>query len=352
MLKKLEINFNIKNNALKLIKSYLQDRTFCVNVKNHLSSPKKLNFGVPQGSLLGPIFYILYIHELEKIAIKHGFKIQIYADDCQLYTSFVNDNITNVESTLKACLDEINNWMSNNYLMLNTDKTLIKIFWNKKSQLDINKFSDFKLNSMVRVLGVNIDGCFTFDSFIANKVRTCSMHLKNLYNIRESLDFQTRILLITNLILSTIDYCNIILIGCSDLALRPLKLIINRSIRFIFNHIKFRQHISPFYDQLHFLPIRKRIIFKTCLLGYKIFYRVAPVYLEEKVQRFTPTITHMELREGSGRDPYMFETSLHKKNSIMDMMKLEWNKLPLNLRKCMTITTFKTKLKTHLMSQK
>ena len=175
------------------------------------------------------------------------------------------------------------------------------------------------------------------------------MHLRNLKNIRESLDISTRILLITNLIFSTIDYCNILLLGCTEKDLKPLKLVINRSIRLIFN-VGFKEHITPYYLKLHFLPIKNRIRFKACLLAYKIFYRSAPMYLEEEVTRFTPNIRHMQLREGSGRDKYMFVVTDPKSKSLMERMKREWNSLPLTIRKCPTLTSFKKKLKSHLMS--
>ena len=349
LLRKLELNFGIKDKALKLIKSYLEDRTFSVKIHNNLSTSQKLKFGVPQGSLLGPIFYILYIHELDQIALKHGFNIHIYADDCQLYTSFSTNNFDNMESTLNKCLTEIKTWMTNNYLMLNSDKTLLKIFWNKKSHLRADHILNVKLSSTVKVLGVNLDNPFNFDNFISNKVRVCNLHLRSIYNIKDSLDTKTRILMVTNLILSTIDYCNVLLLGCTDLALRPLKLIINRSIRIILN-LSFRQHISHLYNKLHILPIRKRIIFKACLLAYKIFYRISPSYLQEKCKRFKPTITHMQLREGPGRDVFMFdEKNGEHCKSILTLIKKEWNKLPLSMRKISSISGFKAKLKTHLM---
>ena len=238
--------------------------------------------------------------------------------------------------------------MSQNYLKLNSDKTLLKVFWSKKSNPSIDKILQFDLHSKVKVLGVNLENCFNFDSFISHKVKVCNMHLRNLWNIKECLDTKTRTLMVSNLILSTVDYCNVLLVNCSDISLRPLKLIINRSIRFILN-LKYREHISPYYFKLHFLTIRNRIIFKACLLAYKIFYRLSPSYLQEGTKHFTPTLKHMQLREGSGRDVYMFETNRQMSTSIINAIQLHWNKLPLEIRKCTTVSMFKTKLKSYLM---
>ena len=83
----------IKGNALKLIKSYLENRTFSTKLNSVESLPRELNYGVPQGSLLGPLFYNLYTKEIEEIVKQHGLKIITYADDCQIYISFKNDKV-------------------------------------------------------------------------------------------------------------------------------------------------------------------------------------------------------------------------------------------------------------------
>ena len=185
LLNKLQHKFKITGNALKLLKSYLEDRYFSVKVKNSLSSEKKLSYGVPQGSLLGPLFYILYVDELEEIVAKYDFSVLIYADDCQLYAPFNVNNIHEIEAKLENCLKELKNWMTNNYLMLNKDKTLVKIFWNNVSRMPkINKFLNFNINNNVKVLGVSLEDSFDFNSFIAKKVITCNMHLRNLINVK------------------------------------------------------------------------------------------------------------------------------------------------------------------------
>ena len=309
LLEKLENNFGIKGNALKLLKSYLDSRTFSVKIKKHISPPSTLKHGVPQGSLLGPLFYTLYLHGIEQIALKYGFHILIYADDLQIYKPFTKESFTQMEEEVGKFLSEIKTWMSTNFLMLNKEKTLVKLFWHKGSTPNVHRILNFDIQTSIKVLGVNLEDCFKFNSFISDKVKLCNFHLRNLNNIKECLDTETRILLVTNLILSTIDYCSILLIRCNDKELRPLRLVMNKSLRFIYN-VKFRQHITPFYGRCHFLDINKRIIFKACLTAYKIFYRTAPLYLEEKVRRYRPMIQSMMLRVGSGRDAQMFDENL------------------------------------------
>ena len=353
LLQKLEDDYMIKDNALKLIRSYLQNRIFATKVNNVKSGTKELKYGVPQGSLLGPLFYNLYTKDIETIVQKHGLKIITYADDCQLYVSFKSENFKETEEIIKNCLQDLQIWMDAMFLKLNKEKTVIKFFRTRRSQpLDPDlKFLNLDPIDSIKSLGVYINGKTKFDDFICNKVKICNLHLRNLYNIRHCLDHSTRVILVTNLILSKIDYCNILLLGATDKSLNPLKLIINKAIRFIFN-LKYNEHISEYYKKLHFLPIRQRIKFKACLTAFKIFHGISPGYLQEDFHQHSQQFP-MQLRPGTGRDSLMFALNPDDKNNMRLTTKIqrEWNTLSLDTRNCITLTQFKTRLKTELFDE-
>ena len=88
LIKRLKDVFNISGTVLQWFTSYLSGRSFCVKIKCSLSNGVITFYGVPQGSILGPILFLLYISEIESIARLHGFMIHMYADDMQLYLSF------------------------------------------------------------------------------------------------------------------------------------------------------------------------------------------------------------------------------------------------------------------------
>ena len=152
--------------------------------------------------LFGSLFHILYTSETEEIVLKHGLQIITYADDCQIYITFRNEEKSKSEIILKNCLDDIKAWMDDNFLKLNEDKTLVKLFRAKSLQLSYTgtKFLDFNLLDSVKTLGVVINDNLKFTEFISKKVQTCNLHLRNLYNVRHCLDQSTRVLLVTNLI--------------------------------------------------------------------------------------------------------------------------------------------------------
>ena len=116
-----------------MIESYFANRKFCVKINETISKTKNLVCGVPQGSLLGPLFYVLYTKGIEKIVEDHGLRVQCYADDCQVYISFEENEVNQTETKLVECLTDITKWMSSNFLKINKEKTKIKIFKHKLS---------------------------------------------------------------------------------------------------------------------------------------------------------------------------------------------------------------------------
>ena len=260
----------------------------------------------------------------------------------------------------EKCINEIQNWMNACFLKLNPDKTMLKIFnpVNPNLRQDITNLSlkvgpakEIQPSLSIKILGVTIGETMDFSEFIATKIRSCNNHLRNLWNIRLCLPRKTRILLVNNLVLSNLDFCNSLLIGLPECRIKPLQKIMNRAVRFICN-VNYRDHISPFLFDLHFLPVRYRIKFKVCLILYKIVKGVAPIYLTENFQLYKPTI-NLNLRPGSGRDILMLEINLNqrKKNTLYTHFIIEWNALPYNLRKIDNIDNFKAHLKAHFFKQ-
>ena len=294
--------------------------------------------------------YTMYIKPLEEILTKLNVQFHLYADDCVIYLSFQGENSTETQARLNACLTEINIWMTENFLKLNTDKTKLQVF-NPRSRIDDFqlKYEDENINcdNLVCMLGVKLKNNINFDDFISQKIRACNFHLRNLWHIKNGLSLEARVILVTNLILTTLDYCNGILINSTKKRLKPLQIVLNKAIRFIFN-LRRRTHITSFLRKLHILPIAFRIRYKVCLIGFKIFNNISPPYLSDQFNKFHST-SSMPLRVG--RDDYMFKTELQKKESIFSSMKLEWNKLPIRIRNTTSTDSFKSKLKTFLFGE-
>ena len=115
--------FGIQSTALQWFESYLPDRCHFTSVNNSSSPLSQLKHGVPQGSVLGPVLFVLYTRPLSDIIASHSVNHQLFADDTQLQKSAPLSEIDNLTKELCACTDDIKAWMTENQLKLKDDKT-------------------------------------------------------------------------------------------------------------------------------------------------------------------------------------------------------------------------------------
>ena len=123
-----------KRKSAAWLQSYLTDRSHSVQIDGFTSSVRPLRFGVPQGSVLRPLLYLLHTAPLGDLTRWHDIEFHLYADDTQLYTTFSCDDSVDLISTIsrtEICLVDITNWMTTNKLKLNTDKTELLILYSR-----------------------------------------------------------------------------------------------------------------------------------------------------------------------------------------------------------------------------
>ena len=141
-------------------------------------------------------------------------------------------------------------------------------------------------------------------------------------------------------ILSRLDYCNVLLVGISATQIKKLQKVLNAAIRYIFNLNK-RQSVHSYGKTCHFLPVKFRIFYKSCLTVYKTLYNLAPAYLEELAQ---PMLRNRDnLR--SELD-YLLLQYPNSSKTLRYYLVNNWNSLPFELRCIPTIERFKSSLKT------
>lgn len=354
LLRRLEYAVGIKGLALNWFRSYLSDRFQFVHVNNSSSNRERLNCGVPQGSVLGPILFNLYMLPLGNIIRKHNINFHCYADDTQIYLS-IKANESDRLVKLETCLRDIRSWMAQNFLMLNTNKTEVIIvgpkdlrenFSNGEITLDNIALAS---SSDVRNLGVIFDQDLSFTSHIKNVSRTAFFHLRNIAKIRNFLSFTDAERIIHAFVTSRLDYCNSLLSGCPNSSVRILQLVQNAAARLLTRTGR-REHISPVLASLHWLPVKFRIEYKILLITYKALHSQAPSYIEELIELYQPP---RALRsEGAG---LLVTRQVHKSRtggrSFSYLAPLLWNHLPASVRGADTLSLFKSRLKTFLFDK-
>ena len=163
LLQRLAKDYSITGTVLQWIDSYLQDRTQRVIINGTCSAPSALSCGVPQGSVIGPLLFLLYTGPLAKIITNHqGVNYAMYADDTQIYLTMTPCGKIDAVNSLKDCLEDIKVWSTNNRLRLNERKSeLIHFSSQFRSTAPLPDFTTeegiLQTSEYVRDLGVTLD---------------------------------------------------------------------------------------------------------------------------------------------------------------------------------------------------
>ena len=180
LLRKLDNCFGVSGKALDWFKSYLTGRSQRIKLGNCMSSRSDLSFGVPQGSVLGPVLFTLYTTPLSSLISGYAIPHHLYADDSQLYISFSSGNSAAALNGLQSCLASVQSWMSTNKLKLNPDKMECLLIGNERQRSKYLSMFPIELLGVktypaksARNLGVIFDKNFNF----------CSLYLQSVVHV-------------------------------------------------------------------------------------------------------------------------------------------------------------------------
>ena len=359
LLTRLANEIGLQGNVLKWISSYLAGRTTCVHINSMFSERLDLKYGIPQGSIVGPQQFSIYTIPIGAILRKHNLLFHIYADDIQLYTCFDpkdHNSIITALSRMSACIDEVRLWMTVNRLKFNENKTeffvaVAKHLKHLMPPVTLRVGNNIiSPSDCVRNLGIIFDTSMTMAAQITSLCTSLNYQMRNISRIRRFLDKDTCHLIVRALILSRLDYGNSLLFGSNSTDVQRLQRIQNWAAKLICRALK-RDHATPYLNELHWLPVRERIIFKILVFVYKCLIGTAPGYLTSCLSPYQPG--RASLRSASDI------TRLHEPNSIKLLQSganrtfsiaapHAWNKLSINIRQSNSLGIFKKALKTHL----
>ena len=354
LLQVLSDKFGIQGTALKWFESYLTDRKQCVVINGTESESWDIQFGVPQGSVLGPILFTLYTSTLGDILKKHGVKYHMYADDTQIYLPF---NLADSEQAIlkiQNCIVDIRKWMAANFLRLNDDKTEFMILGTpnmiqKVSSLQIVVGSDdISSTRAARNIGVIFDENLSMCDHVSNVCKAAWNQLRQIRHIRSYLTPSAAAILMHSFVISRLDNFNGLLFGLPASQIEKLQRIQNAAARIV-SRCKKHEHITPILFQLHWLPVKYRIQYKILLLTFKSLNCQAPSYIQDAIQISRNTRTLRSRSQLLLNVPKIRLTKYGGKSFSYSAPHL-WNSLPDNVRNYDTINIFKSRLKTHLFS--
>ncbi len=355
--KRLQSNCGITGDCLKWVQSYLSNRSQSVVIKGECSRNVQLEYGVPQGSVLGPQFFITYSKPIAAIARRYGLGVHLYADDTQLYAAFKlgsEEEEEQARTRIQNCVCEIKQWMTANKLKLNDDKTELLVFAPSQQRKNISsqevQICDSKIlaSKSARNLGVMFDNTMSMAEHVKITCQAAYYQIHNINSIRRCLDRKSCETLVNGLVTSRLDNSNSLLYGVNNYLLDKLQRVQNTSARIITFTPK-RDHITPILKELHWLPIRKRIEYKILVITWKSLNNCSPDYIKELITPYVPSRHLRSAGYNNLKIPRTFSSYGDRAFSVAAQRL--WNALPLEIRETDSITAFKSRLKTFLFNQ-
>lgn len=331
--------YGIGGCVLKWFASYLSSRTQVCQYGNSVSSAKPVPLGVPQGSVLGPILFILYINDMKK-AIKHC-DINLFADDTVIFIADKDENVA--INKIREDIETLNKWLKIKKLKLNVQKTKSMIISNKKHinytelKIDIEGVDIERVN-VFKYLGVHIDEKLTFRAHIDYVIKKIARKYGLLVRLNSQLTFWSKIFLYKTLVAPHIDYCSSVLFLASETHLKRLQRLQNKFMRHILNCNRYT-HTVNMLDALQWLSVKERIVFNVMTMIFKLTNNLLPEYLTNIIKRGR-NIHSYRTRQIDDIRVASFTMTTTQKSVYYSGIRI-FNELPMDIKNARTVSEFK-----------
>lgn len=344
LLQKLE-HIGIKGSALKILTSYLTNRSQVVKIGDFQSDALPITCGVPQGSILGPLLFLIYINSIAKLKL-HG-HVTLYADDTCLF--YFGANIHELIRLAQEDLNILFDWFQKNLLTVNINKTCYIIFKAKNKHvpshehLTINN-TPLEEKQCERYLGLRMDNYLTWKNQIEHIKNKLSSLIGSLYNVSRCVPRKLRFTIYNSLVKSHLLYLIEIWGSAAKTRIQELQRIQNKIIKTLFCY-PFSTPTTKIYRETKLMNIKQLYIYNTCIIIRKIIKKNIQTNLTftEKSQT-----TKRSLRQPSLLVLPKVRTNCGKKNITFEGAQL-YNRLPSNVRDVNSFSSFKLQLSKYIL---
>ena len=367
LLKKLDL-FGFDQATVTWFWSYLTGRSQCVYVDGKLSDLEPVDCGVPQGSVLGPLLYILFVNDLPEVVHGHAgqvvpgqggqghAKFNLVCSECGGLCCYVDDSTYSYSSsdpaTLSATLSEqykkLAEYMGDNKLVVNADKTHLIVMGTERFSAEKPLVQIIAGNEVIKptptekLLGLNIHQSLKWKEHVLGSekslIKTLTTRLSALKKISRNASFMTRLMVANSCFMSILTYMIGVWGGTEAYIIRAIQIMQNKAARCITK----KSWYTPTRTLLlecNWLSIKQLIFYHTVLQFWKVHRDKVPVYIHSRME---VAITR-SAAEGTMRVPSV-ESSLAQK-SFMVRSAVLWNSLPADIRSIQKLEDLKKKLK-------
>ena len=323
-------SIGFSNNASGLIQNYLTNRIQRVKVNNVLSDWITVKQGVPQGTILGPLLFLLYVNDISLI-VPHHCQIIQYADDTFIFST--DDNLQEANKNVTIGAESLQLFFCKNQLSLNVNKTEYMVFCKKRQNSQIGEQTitlnniEIKESNQVKYLGIYFDSTLSFKNEIKHVLRKLAIAIRTTSAIALKLPPKHRVNLLETLVMSHLNYSAVLLTAISESMLGSLEKQLNWGIRVCFSRNKFSR-VNDLKLKFDILPVKLRIE-KCCVK-----------YLGKFIRNQLPAFQNLPIAEHSIKHNDRTKKLYNNKtftnnilgNSFFHKTITWWNQLPLQIR--------------------
>ena len=330
--------------------NYLSNRTQAVKINSAISSKQKIEYGVPQGSVLGPLLFNIFINDLNEVS--GDSTLVQFADDAQFLLSAKVENLESLVQRMEATMERVNKYFSDNGLKVNSDKTQF-IFIGSRAFIDrIPEDIKIKVGNTelspkdsAKNLGVILDSHLSFEKHVDYVCTKANGLLFFLMRNKDMFDNETRKIVVEALVISLFTYCSLIWGACTTSIRNKLQKVQNFAAKVSVGYGRKHDHATPFIKKLDWLKINEMLQYHELLFMFKIVNSQSPVgvlsitQVGQTHERITRQIHELHV-------PRTRTLIADKALSIRG--STQWNKLPDIVKQDSRMTSFKNKIKEYV----
>lgn len=346
--------YGIRNIECQFFTSYLSNRKQIVKCNGILSDDRQVSVGVPQGSVLGPILFMLFINDISQHI--HLGTANLYADDCIIYCS--GKTVDDVGSKLQKCIDDVSLWYAGNKLAINADKSNTMLIASKHNLQSLSDDCTLKITindtdvshvTHCDYLGITIEQSLSWGNHIDKLCCNLTKKVGMLSRLRKSTPRDIMLKIYMSSVQPCIDYAISIWGNTTNFNIDKIQRIQNFAARVItnqFDYINVRG--LDIVKELGWFNIRQRFYYFNVLLMFKSIHGLAPAYLSNNVL-MECEMGSRTLRSCDSMNVYVpFIENFYQSKTFIATAGRYWNELPKVLQNICDIYQFKVKLKQYV----
>ena len=334
--------YGISGVAGNWFRSYLSERQQMCCVNGHSSNSHFLRCGVPQGTILGPLLFLIYINDLPNCLV-HS-RARVFADDTNL--TYASNNIYDINHNFNEDLAHVSEWLSANRLTLNQTKTEFMLIGSHQRMNTFHATPSLAINNVpvrqvshTKSLGTHIDEKLSWNVHIEKLCKKVASGIGALKRIRHFVSPSTMQLIYNCLVQPYFDYCSVIWDSCGSTRADKLQKLQNRAAR-VLTSSSYDTNADYLFEILGWRNLASQRKIAKAIMVYKSVNGLAPDYLSEMfVDR--SNITNYTLRDTTGKLAIPQPRTNYLKNSFSYSGAVLWNSLPTELRQASCLRKFK-----------